>query len=182
MKSVTKTLYKPIDGFGSKYFVSDDGHIYSIRRRGQIGGVMSETPNSSGYLRVNLSSDGKTKSYFIHRIVAAAFVQNPDSKEFVNHKDGNKKNNCADNLEWCTRRENMAHAMSHGLIHYAPMRGDKHPMCKISDADAKEIIRLRKSGVLSHELAEKYGVTCNTIRNIVYGRRKFNTEQGCDET
>lgn len=169
-------MMKPIEGFNEKCFVSDDGKVYSIRRQGHKGGFVKQRMNNSGYLRVALSKNGKSKAYFVHRLVAQAFIPNPENKQFVNHKDGDKTNNRMSNLEWCTKSENMQHAVKTGLVHYHGLLGEKHPQCKISDADALEIIRLRKSGVLSHILAKQYGVTGATIRNIVYGRRKFSSE------
>ena len=168
-------MLKPIEGFDGKCFVSDDGDVYSVRRQGHKGGFVKQRVNNSGYLRVSLSNNGENKAYFVHRLVAKAFIPNPENKQFVNHKDGNKTNNHVSNLEWCTKSENMQHAVKIGLVHNKGLQGEKHPQCKISDEDARKIIELRKSGVLSYTLAKEYGVSGTTIRNIVYGRRKFSS-------
>ena len=87
------------------YSVSDEGKVYSIRGR-----ELKPHDNGRGYLSVQICGvNGKRKEY-IHRLVAKAFVENPDEKTCVNHKDGNKRNNCAANLEWCTHKENIKHA------------------------------------------------------------------------
>lgn len=168
-------MLKPIEGYDGKYFVSDDGTVFSIKRQGNCGKILSQHENSNGYLRVPLTNKNVHKQELVHRLVATAFIPNPDNLPQVNHKDGNKKNNNASNLEWCTKSENMAHASKNGLLNSKPLYGENHHACKISDDEAKEIIRLRKSGVLSHVIAKMFGVTGSTIRNIVYGRRKLKT-------
>jgi hypothetical protein len=62
--------------------------------------------SNKGYLRIGLTKDGQQKKYYIHRLVAEAYLPNPDNKSDVNHKDENILNNCLNNLEWMTRREN----------------------------------------------------------------------------
>lgn len=68
-----------------------------------------------GYSIVTLSKNGKSYKEYIHRLVAKTFLSNPLNKEYVNHKDGNKQNNCVSNLEWCTPSENNYHAFQTGL-------------------------------------------------------------------
>lgn len=80
---------------------------------------MTYTLNNRGYLSVVI----RKKTHMLHRLVAQAFIPNPEGKPFVNHKDGNKLNNRADNLEWCTARENNLHARETGLHRQA--RGHK---------------------------------------------------------
>ena len=91
--------------FDSKYAVSDKGNIINVRN-----GKILHTVFQDGYIRVQLSTNGVRKNYPVHRLVATAFVENEECKPYVNHKDGNKLNNCAENLEWVTAKENDAHA------------------------------------------------------------------------
>ena len=72
--------------------------------------MLSAHNNGRGYLHVNLCANGTTKHFYVHRLVSLAFVPNPNKWTEVNHKDGNKANNCANNLEWCTAKFNMKHA------------------------------------------------------------------------
>jgi hypothetical protein len=85
-----------------KYVVNIKGDI----RRLSTGQKLKPQPDKEGYLRVNLQA----KMYRIHRLVASAFIGNPENKPSVNHKDGVKSNNHVDNLEWVTHKENFQHA------------------------------------------------------------------------
>lgn len=88
----------------------DDGTIIGKRGRPMIGHV-----DRCGYKEVMFSENGKCTNYLAHRLIAKTFVPNPDNLDYVNHKDGNKLNNSADNLEWCTRSYNTKHSFAHGL-------------------------------------------------------------------
>lgn len=111
--------FKYIDGFDNKYLVSTWGNVYRFETVDldiPIGIVKSKnfhpiTPQetSKGYLRVGLFRNGKRKWYKVHRLVAQAFIENPEHKPQVNHIDGNKKNNSITNLEWVTDEENKEH-------------------------------------------------------------------------
>lgn len=104
---------KSIKSYEGRYSVALDGKIYSHRSHRFLRG----RPLPSGYLRVNLvSQDGRAKDHLIHRLVAQEFIPNPLSLPEVNHKDSNKKNNRADNLEWCDKFQNMAHASRNGRL------------------------------------------------------------------
>lgn len=81
----------------------------------QVGKIKNLSFTGSGYLFVGLSKNGIPYPKDVHRIVATHFIPNPENKKCVNHKDGNKLNNCVDNLEWCTYSENITHAMKNGL-------------------------------------------------------------------
>lgn len=96
--------------FDSKYAVSDKGNIINVRN-----GRTLRTVLQNGYVKVQLSTNGVRKNYPVHRLVATAFIKNEEGKPYVNHKDGNKENNCADNLEWVTAKENDTHARSTNL-------------------------------------------------------------------
>jgi hypothetical protein len=113
-------LWKDVVGYEGYYRVSDSGNVISVTRYDRLGrlkvGVIKRTIiQNSGYKVVNLKVDGEQKNHLVHRLVAEAFIPNPDNKKFVNHIDGNKLNNEVSNLEWCTRSENMKHATEIGL-------------------------------------------------------------------
>ena len=117
-----KEKWKELEGNREIYLISDQGNIRTKTRPGARGTIvqghsLTTHENSSGYLRagIHLKGEPKGKSYFVHRLVAEKFVPNYDNKPFINHKDGNKHNNSAKNLEWCTRSENEKHAWKTGL-------------------------------------------------------------------
>lgn len=94
---------------GFKYEVSDCGRIRSGQSSWRNGRILRPFKDKWGYRRVNLSSEGQTVQVPVHRLVAEAFIGVLDGME-VNHKDGNKENNHATNLEWVTNEENNQHA------------------------------------------------------------------------
>lgn len=115
-------VWKPIAGYEGLYEVSNTGRVRKLRfinNRANKEKVFDIKPknNGTGYLKVFLYKGGKARQMLVHRLVADAFLDKQDGKGFVNHKDGNKHNNNADNLEWCTRSENMKHAYMKGLAH-----------------------------------------------------------------
>ena len=101
-------IWKDIEGFEGRYQVSNLGNVRSWYNATTTPRIL-KPDESKGYLYVNLSSKGEHKSYLIHRLVAVAFLPNPNGYPEINHKDENKYNNRADNLEWCTRAYNMAY-------------------------------------------------------------------------
>ena len=168
-----------IDGYGrNKYEIHDDGTVISLGRIGARGYVvkdklLTQHRNSNGYLRVSLNLDGKSKCYFVHRLVATHFVENPWCSPVVNHKDGNKHNNHFTNLEWVTSSENNKHAFSTGLRKPTVNCGEKHGGRKLSQEDVDYIKKVHcpwHSEYGSNSLAEKFGVRPQTITDIVHGR------------
>ena len=107
-------IFKSIPGYDGMYEVSNYGRVKSLKRK--IHKFLKPAANHAGYLVVALSKDGKVKQYKVHRLVLMTFnpVENMDKLD-VNHKDGNKLNNNLDNLEWCTRSENINHSYQNGL-------------------------------------------------------------------
>lgn len=115
-------MWKMIDEF-PMYEVSDDGRI----RNSVTGHVLSPWKATGGYLYVRLCRNGKEYTKRLHRLVAKTFCENPFGKNQVNHKDGNKQNNSASNLEWCNISENMIHAFRNGLQTHI----GRHPVRKV---------------------------------------------------
>lgn len=95
-------ILQDVIGYEGIYAVAENGQVWSHRSNKFL--KPSKLPN--GYLQVGLSKDGKQKRFFVHRLVAMAFIPNPDNLPQVNHKDENKLNNCIDNLEWCDCKYN----------------------------------------------------------------------------
>lgn len=93
--------WRPVVGFEDMYMVSNDGHIRNIKRQHDLVPELS-----NGYYRVCLSSNGKTTHKFVHRVVAEAFIPNPDNKPFIDHINGIRNDNRIENLRWCTSKEN----------------------------------------------------------------------------
>lgn len=100
-------IWKDIKGYEGLYQVSNMGRIKSLnyRNTGEKG-LLNGKPNSGGYLIVGLSKNKKTKSFYIHKLVAENFLPNPKNLPEVNHIDENKENNTVYNLEWCDRKYN----------------------------------------------------------------------------
>lgn len=134
---------------------------YEITRDGKIinrhtGRILRGQPNGKGYLRVSI---GK-KLMFIHRLVAEKYIPNPENKPQVNHKDGNKLNNCVDNLEWTTNQENRNHAVKNDLH----LKGEKCPYAKLTEENVREI-RADKTHSIDF-WADKFNVSKATISDI----------------
>ena len=98
-------LWKDIDGFVGKYQISNMGRVRSLHWNKEI--ILKGGISKFGYRRVVLTNNNYRKYYAIHRLVALAFIPNPENKPEVNHKDENKLNNRVDNLEWVTCKENI---------------------------------------------------------------------------
>lgn len=119
-----------IKGYEGLYEVDRQGNVYSVvttasRRKGLI----KQQDNGIGYQRVNLFDvNGKARKHYVHRIVAQAFIPNPENKPNINHIDCNPKNNSVENLEWCTQSENIKYAVKLG-----------HHKCNLSNAKRGDV-------------------------------------------
>ena len=87
------------------YTIYENGDVYSKRRKGG-GGKLKPYLSKEGYYRVNLTKDSKNNLFFIHRLLAICFIDNPENKPFIDHIDRNRANNSLDNLRWVTNKEN----------------------------------------------------------------------------
>lgn len=115
--------WKDIEGYEGLYKISNSGDVLSVKRYKnnhnalQLVNEKLKTTHisNSGYYYVILWKDNKSYMVSIHRLVAKHFIPNPENKPQVNHIDGDKSNNCVNNLEWVTCVENMEHAIKNGL-------------------------------------------------------------------
>lgn len=121
-------IWRPIEGHEERYEVSDTGLVRSFYSRWGIRKtpkILKNSNNMDGYYRVGLHLNGHQYDALVHRLVAVAFISNKENKQEVNHKDGDKKNNNVDNLEWSTRSENILHSVYVlGNKHYTGLGGD----------------------------------------------------------
>lgn len=107
LENLENEIWLPIEGFEGLYEVSNLGRVKSLRdNKTRKEKILRQGKRKDGYLIVTLWKEGKVKICYVHRLVAKAFIQNPNGYRCVNHKDECKTNNCVNNLEWCTQKYN----------------------------------------------------------------------------
>jgi hypothetical protein len=161
-------IWKDIDFLDRRYEVSNLGNVRSKNWNGtKKTKTLKQYENSCGYLQVHIHYGKLNRNILVHRIVAEVFVKNPANKKCVNHKDGNKQNNTANNLEWASHKENTRHALKTGLM--IPNRGEKVGSSKLTRVEVDEIRQLYNSGAckIIYRLAKKYNVKTGTIYAII---------------
>ena len=179
MEVIFIEVWKDIKKYEGYYQVSNKGRIKSLARyvynkdgtvqRFKMETIKTPIKSTDGYLMVKLCVNGINKTIGIHRLVAEAFIENPNNYPEVNHIDTNRKNNNVDNLEWCTCSENQYHAFRHSLKPYGP----NHPKSKLTWDDVYNIRKYYKKGKRGYgvsTLAKKFDVSPSTIRQIVIGK------------
>lgn len=161
--------WKDIKGFEGRYQVSNTGKV----RNAKSGNLLSlNRLTKCGYRKAALYLENrKSKECRIHRLVAETFISNPDNKETVNHKDGDKLNNHVNNLEWATRSEQVFHSYELGLKN--PLSGTSSPHSKLTDDQVREIRSLyipqsKEFGAVA--LSKKYNVSHRVILLVAKGK------------
>ena len=183
--------WRDIKGYEGLYQVSNLGRVRSERK------ILKGTPDKDGYLRVALCKNGTRKYFGIHRLVATAFIYNTNNYPCVNHKDENKTNNRAKNLEWCTIAYNNCYGDRLKRVSEAnktSMKGNKNHLGYKHTEEAKKQVSIKNKGKLAYsknpkakkvkcittgevfgcikEAAEKYNVTPQCIRKCCKGEYK----------
>ena len=185
-------IWLDVKGYEGLYKVSNFGRVKSLARKyknqyGEFGYKKEfikaqkiscynkKEKQKNGYFVVNLAKDDNGNWIRVHRLVAEAFIPNPENKKEVNHKDGNKLNNKVDNLEWVTHQENCLHAWRTGL-----RKGNEEERIRKIKEKNKVLKTITKDMVLdifkncvfgdkqhnAHHFAEKYGIALQTVCNI----------------
>ena len=152
------TEWKYIDGYGERYKIYEDGCVEQLS--GSEYKPKAQYDKGDGYMTVNLYKAGERhRAHTVHRLVALHFIPTNDTELVVNHKDGDKKNNHRDNLEWVTRKENTRHAVKNGLHNSSALFTDK------------QVIEMRYAFDNGYrnigQLAEDYGTSRNVVQGIV---------------
>lgn len=146
------------------YEVSNLGRVKSNNLRNHNKPlIMSVSPDKDGHLKVRLSKDGKAKNFFVHRLVASAFIPNPKDFPVVNHKDENPANNHVENLEWCTVKENT-------VYNQMPKRRAsslRRPIAQLDDTG--NVIRVWES---RSEIVAETGFKGSNITRVCQGQRR----------
>lgn len=170
-----------------KIEVSNYGRVRSLLRGEPY--VLKATPDKKGYLRLKITINRVPKSYKVHRLVANSFIPNPNELPQVNHIDGDKTNNCVDNLEWCTNQDNVIHAISKEKVRvsdikYIPikktingkcvyLRGREYNTSKRANNGKKKIVAFNENDRIEFASigeAERY-FNSRHIVDVLKGRR-----------
>lgn len=159
------------------YDVSNMGRV----RNRVTGHILKQHTFENGYhgCVVSCGSRSDKRVIRVHIVVAELFVGNPLGYPEVNHKDGNKDNNKADNLEWCTHSYNITHAIENGLIKIG--QGEKHGIAKLKQDDVDYIRAHYVSGdnqFGARALARKYGVHHSVVEGIIHNKRWRSNPKG----
>ena len=172
-----KEFWKIIEGFPN-YLISNKGNLKSVKTLKDVKLFTKD----DGYVSYTLRLDNKGYYKYIHRLVAEAFVDNPNNKGQVNHINGIKGDNRAENLEWVTPSENIRHAIDTGLLKYKKkekeIKNSKYSLGEEvngSKLTPEKVIEIRVLWELREfkqvELAEKFGVDNSTINDIIRRKR-----------
>lgn len=167
---IIREEYKTIP-WAKNYKVSNTGKVYSFAKiKLGIELVPHSQPDKrkgtgSLYPYVSISdNDKKIKNYNIHRLVAEAFIPNPENKPQVNHIDGNKQNNFVTNLEWVTPKENTQHALAEKLLN--PPIGERCASSRFKESQVLEAIKLLSEGKPNCEVAKLTGIDDRAVSDI----------------
>jgi NUMOD4 motif/HNH endonuclease len=179
---VAEEQWRPIAGFEGMYSVSDMGRVRSEARtcvtphyptgRTYKSKVLEPYDNQYGYLYVSLPVDAGKKKFRIHRLVAMAFLPNSDPRFGldVNHKNGIRHDNRAENLEWATRSENLTHGYRSNKTPHRKAKGEESGASILTEAQVYEIRRRRDAGETCDSLAAAFGIDRTNAWSI--GKRK----------
>lgn len=167
---ITCEKWKPVKGYEGFYSVSNCGRVKSLERtasgtnRRQSEKILTPVLGNRGYYSVNLCKNGKQRRFYIHRLVAYAFIPNPSHFLYVNHKDEDTENNRADNLEWCTREYNYYYGTA------TERRGLSHNKAVRQINEGGEMVRCFRN---ASQVAE-FGFSPDAVKKCCQGRQKMH--------
>lgn len=165
-------MFKDHPIYGKYFSVSENGEILSKR----TNKLLKLRKTKSGYQIFVMSNidDKKRVCFYVHKMVAETWIENPENKPEANHIDGIKTNNNVSNLEWVTRSENMLHAYKTGLYDVSKISGVKSKKAKLTKEQIFEILESKETAL---KLSEKYGVHRTTINSVRRGATYKNLGQ-----
>ena len=164
--------WKDINKYEGLYQISNTGKIKSLRKNIIMKTWKRGSRINNQYETVQLfDKNKKKKTFFIHRLVAEAFIPNPNNFREVNHKDENKMNNCSENLEWCNQSYNRKYSINNGSIKY--IKGYKNKVCSLKYEDVmwiKENLIYDDNNLGIRALSKKFNVDKKVISNIYHNK------------
>lgn len=162
INSVESEVWKPVVGYEGLYEVSNIGRVRSINfHKSGKAKVMRPSFNTWGYLIVDLRKNNKRHSYTVHRLVALAFIPNPDNLPEINHKNEIKYDNTVENLEWCTRKYNINYGTGN------ERRGRRKSIVQFDNNG--NVVRKWESGFAA---SRYYQIDRHGIYNCLHGKQK----------
>lgn len=156
---------KPIKGYENSYLINEKGEIYSLLS----GRFLKTRVNKNGYEDINLQDTctGQKKRWLVHRLMAINFLELEGStKKYVNHINGNKKDNHLNNLELCTRKENQLHMYR---LYPSLQKGENNNAAKWTDLDIKTILFLKKEGKTQKFISGVLKIPLITVARVMQG-------------
>lgn len=157
-------IFKPIVGYSGKYKIGDKGTVLKNNNT-----PLFQRKDRYGYMRVMLWLNKKLSNKSVHRLVAITFIQNPENKPHVHHKNGIRDDNRLENLEWVTAKENVLHGFKNGRIP-ATAKGENVPGHILKETDIPIIRQLLKDDLSLRQIGNKFGVSLHTIYSIKSGK------------
>ncbi len=149
-----------------KYFVSRNGRVFNTITKKEL----SQHNSGKGYMRVCISIKNKERIVSVHRLVAIAYVPNPSNYPQVNHINGVKSDNRAENLEWCTGQQNQIHAVNTGL----KKSGSSVYNAKLKGEDFGKIKKLKSEGLSQNKIAKIIGISSQCMSDFFSGKTYKN--------
>jgi len=157
---------KRIEGW-EDYSITENGQVFSHRNNKWL----KLQVKAKNYFGIQLNKNGIAKEFLVHRLVAQAFIPNPEGKPEVNHIDGNKQNNNISNLEWVTSSENQKHSFANNLQKI--IKGKEHWNSKLTEENVKYIrenYKFRDKEFSFAAMGRKFGVNITTVVHAYYGK------------
>ena len=179
---MTDEIWKPISGYEGVYEVSNLGRVRSCdrfvvcndgRKYKRKGKVLHQSYDANKYYKVALCKNGKQKNFSVHRLVAQAFLPNPENKEQVNHKDETRTNNRVENLEWATTSENINYGTRNERVAKA-----------VSKTKSKPVLQFTREGKFiaefygASEANRNTGICVSSIHRVARGVKRYKTAGG----